>query len=170
MKGRVSMALVFVGALIAAGAASAGEAEDLRCEGLKMRREGRYYDCLSHCERRAERKAERVGEEGVGTIYEECAFGCEASLASALARIDQRSVCSPGDDKTVPPDPNRCNGKLFSAEASFLACQARCMKRSERREEFDLDGCDDRCVGRDDRKVQRILDSPICDGVEVLVE
>jgi hypothetical protein len=163
------MTLVFVGALTAASAASAGEAEDLRCEALKMRREGRYYNCLSRCERHAERKAERAGEEGADTVYQECAGGCDAGFEAALDRIQERSVCSPGEETPVPPDPNRCTGKLLGAEANLLNCQARCMTRSERSEDFDLDGCDDRCVARNERKVERILDSAMCDGVEVPV-
>lgn len=167
MKARVSMVLVFVGALIAASAASAGEAEDLRCEALKMRREGRHYNCLSRCERRAARKAERAGDEDTATIYEECAGKCDAALKVALERIQEKPVCQPVVVEPVPPDPNRCNGKLLGVEATLLTCQARCLKRSERREGFDLESCDARCVERHDRKEERILDSAICDGVEV---
>lgn len=169
MKARAWMALVFVGTLTAASAASAGEVETLRCDALKMRREGRYYNCLSRCERRADTKAESTGEGAADTVYQKCADGCVAGLQAALEQIQERSVCSPGEDPTVPPDPNRCTGKMYTADANLMTCQARCMARSERREDFDLNACDDRCVARNERKVERILGSPMCDGVEMPV-
>jgi hypothetical protein len=162
------MTMVFVGTLAGATAAGAGAPEDLRCEALKLRREGRHYNCLSRCEKRAERKAEEIGDEAAEAILQECVGGCDAALEAALERIEtKRSVCSSDGDSTLPPDPNRCSSKLFNTEANFLTCKARCMKRSEQREEFDLDACEAHCTTRNERKVERILDSAMCDGVAV---
>jgi hypothetical protein len=168
MKRTAWTTMVFVGALTAATAAGAGVAEDLRCEALKLRREGRHYNCLSRCERRAERQAEQLGDEAAEGILQECVDGCDAALEEALERIEtKRSVCSPDGDSTFPPDPNRCSSKLFNTEANFLTCKARCMKRSEQSESFDVDACEVRCTARNERQVERILGSPLCDGVTV---
>ena len=33
-----------------------------------------------------------------------------------LVRIQERDVCSPDEESTVPPDLDRCSGKLFCAD------------------------------------------------------
>ena len=168
MKRTALIAMIFIGTLTAAGTAGAGIAEDLRCEAIKVRREGRHYRCISRCENRAEKEAQKEGEEVAEEFLQECTARCDTVLENTLQRIERtRSVCSSPDESTVPPDPNRCMSKLLNVEAVLLTCQARCMERSERREGFDLDACDDRCVDRNDARVERILDGPMCDGLVV---
>jgi hypothetical protein len=167
MKRTMFVGMIFIGALVAANTAGAGVSEDLRCEALKMRREGRHYVCLSRCERLAATRAERLGEEAAEAISQECVAGCDARTNAALERIEKKSVCSPEEETTAPPDANRCVGKLYTTEANFLTCQARCTSRSQRDETFDLDGCEGRCTARNERMVERILDSAMCAGVEV---
>jgi hypothetical protein len=129
----------------------------LRCEAIGMRKEGQWYECLGRCERRIERRAERLGGAADGRLAD-CRQACEDRLAEALDQLDQRDICSAA---APDPDPNRCQARLLRTGATRLICKAQCASHPIAMPGGD---CESECNARCASAVDRLMAKDICHG------
>jgi hypothetical protein len=150
--------LIMLTVLIAAGTAGA-QSDSLRCEARQMRAEGRYYGCLSRCDRRADRNAARPVERRTDATQADCEANCAARFDDDLARIASVPPCA---DRVVgPPSPQECEAHMLRLMSSDLRCQARC-NRDRRREGFDRTACLAVCQTRCGTAYDEVVARAVC--------
>ena len=143
-------------AVLLLAATPAAGLDPLRCEALGMRKEGQWYECLGRCERRLERRADRLGADAAAHLSA-CRGECERHYNEAMDGLDAREVCSA---TAADPDPNRCRARLLRIGATRMMCRSQCAADAGAYGAECTRQCDDRCASA----VGRIMAKDMCHG------